>query len=47
MNSNSKKKEKVNLTSIENNFSFLTYDNDRMFIAKAKELLAQKKVFEG
>ena len=39
--------KKVNLTSIENNFSFLTYDNDRMFIAKAKELLAQKKVFEG
>ena len=39
--------KRVCLTPVENNFSFLTYDNDRMFIEKVKELLKQKKIFEN
>lgn len=32
--------KKVNLTPIDGDFSFLTYDNDRMFIEKAKKFLS-------
>jgi len=31
--------KKINLTPIDGDFSFLTYDNDRMFIEKAKKVL--------
>lgn len=31
--------KKVRLTPIDGNFSYLTYDNDRMFIEKAREAL--------
>lgn len=39
--------KKINLTPIDGDFSFLTYENDRIFVDKVREILKKNGQFYG